>query len=275
MLREQTFDTGAVTLNYAAGPDDGPPLVLLHGVTGRWQSWLPVMPDLALHWRLFALDLRGHGRSGHAAGAYRIDDYAGDVLALLRGPIGEPAVLVGHSLGAIIAIAVAAAAPETVRAVVLEDPPLAAFRHESLRDRPEHGPFTAMRDLVRAGLPADELAAALADLQPERDAAALRTWATALQHLDPDVLTLIIEDRAKEGYDLDGCLGRMTSPTLLLQGNPALGGALADVDATRAAGLLPHGLHIRLPDVGHGIHAVDGGQPAAFCRIVHDFLESL
>lgn len=275
MLREQTFDADAVPLNYAAGPDGGPPLALLHGVTSRWQTWLPVMPDLALRWRLFALDLRGHGRSGRAAGAYRINDYAGDVLAFLRGRVGEPAVLVGHSLGAIIAIAVAAAAPDSVRAVVLEDPPLAAFRHEPLRDRPERGHFTALRDLARTDSSVDELAAALADLQPERDAAALRARAAALARLDPDVLTLLLEDRAKEGYDLDGCLRRMTCPALLLQGNPALGGALADVDAARAAGLLSHGLHIRLPDVGHGIHAADGGQPVAFCRLVHDFLESL
>lgn len=273
MLREQIFDTGAVSLNYAATPEGGPPLVLLHGVTGRWQTWLLVMPDLALRWRLLALDLRGHGRSGRAAGDYRINDYAADVLAFLR-QFSEPAVLVGHSLGAIIAIAVAAEEPEAVRAVVLEDPPLAAFRHQPLRDRPEHGPFTATRDLARSNLTLDELATAGATLRPDRDAAALRAWATTIDQLDPDVLTLILDDRAKEGYDLDALLPRITSPTLLLQGNPALGGALADVDADRAAALLPRGVHIRLPDVGHGIHAADG-QPRAFCRIVHDFLESL
>ena len=275
MLQEQIFDAGPVPINYAAGPAGGPPLVLLHGVTGRWQTWLSVMPDLAVRWRLFALDLRGHGRSGRAAGAYRIMEYAADVIALLRRQAGEPAVLVGHSLGAIIAIAVAAEAPDAVRAVVLEDPPLAPFRHQSARERAEYGRFTALRDLARSGRTVDELIAPLADLQPGRDAAALRARAVSLSQLDPDVLTLIIEDRAREGYDLDALLGQISCPVLLLQGNPALGGALADVDAQRAASLLVRGAYVRLLEVGHGIHVPDGGQPLTFCRIVHDFLESL
>ena len=275
MLQEQIFDTGVVPINYVAGPAGGRPLVLLHGVTGRWQTWLPVMPDLAMRWRLFALDLRGHGRSGHLAGAYRVMDYAGDVSALLRRQATEPAVLVGHSLGAIVAIGVAAEAPEAVRAVVLEDPPLAAFRHQQLRDRPEYEPFTTMRDLARSGRTVDELAAALVDLQPDRDAAALRARATSLSQLDPDVLTLILEDRAKEGYDLDARLQLINCPVLLLQGDPTLGGALEDVDAQRAAGLLARGTYVRMPEVGHGIHVAGQGQPSAFCRVVHDFLESL
>ena len=275
MLREQTFDTGVVPINYVVGPAEGRPLVLLHGVTSRWQTWLPVMPDLALRWRLFALDLRGHGRSGRVPGAYRVTDYADDVVAFLRRQVGEPAVLVGHSLGAIVAITVAAEASEAVRAVVLEDPPLAGFRHQRLRDRPEYERFTTSRDLARSGRTVDELVAALRDLQPDQDAVALRARATQLSQLDPDVLTLVLEDRAKEGFDLDACLRRLTCPVLLLQGNPALGGALADVDAHRAAALLTRGIYVRLPEVGHGIHADDQGQPITFCRLVHQFLESL
>jgi pimeloyl-ACP methyl ester carboxylesterase len=274
MLQEQTFDSGAVSINYVADQASGPPLVLLHGVTSRWQGWLSVMPDLALRWRLLALDLRGHGRSGHAAGAYRIMDYADDVIAFLRKQTGESAVLVGHSLGAIISIAVAARAPELVRAVVLEDPPLAGFRHERLRDRPEYARFIASRDLAASGKTVEEIAAALAPFQPGADAAALRARAFSLHQLDPEVLTFVVEDRAKEGYDLDVLLRQIACPVLLLQGNPAHGGALIDADAQRAAGQLAHGTHVYLPNVGHGIHAADG-QPLAFARLVHDFLESL
>jgi pimeloyl-ACP methyl ester carboxylesterase len=274
MLQEQTFDTGAVSINYVADQASGPPLVLLHGVTGRWQGWLSVMPDLALRWRLFALDLRGHGRSGRAPGAYRINDYADDVIAFLRGPVAAPVMLVGHSLGAIISIAVAARAPELVRAVVLEDPPLAGFRHERLRDRPEYARFSASRDLAASDKTVEEIAATLATLQPDADAAALRARAFSLHRLDPEVLTFVVEDRAKESFDLDALLRQITCPVLLLQGNPALGGALLDADAQRAAGQLAHCTHVYLPNVGHGIHAADG-QPRVFSRLVHDFLESL
>jgi pimeloyl-ACP methyl ester carboxylesterase len=180
--------------------------------------------------------------------------------------------VIGHSLGAIIGIAVAADAPELARALVLEDPPLGAFSDQRLSHRQEHPHFTVMRDLARSGSSVDELAAALADLQPTRDAAALRARATALSQLDPDVLTLILEDRAKEGYDLDARLGRISCPTLLLQGNVELGAALEDSRAERARSLLTRGVFVRMPNVGHGLH---GDDPLGFCRIVNDFLESL
>src|SRR6266540_7424338 len=136
MLRERQFETGAVTLNYAEGPPGGPPLVLLHGLSYRWQSWLGVMPHIALRWHVYAADLRGFGRSGRVPGAYRVPDYAGDVVALLRGVADGPAVLVGHSLGAIVAIAVAADAPDLVRAAVVEEPPLGVFTDQPLADTP-------------------------------------------------------------------------------------------------------------------------------------------
>ena len=272
MLRERKVLAGSVSLNCVSAAEVGPSLLLLHGFTNRWQTWLPIMPSLALRWQLHALDLRGYGASDRTPDAYRITDYADDVVAVLQREIGAPTVIIGHSLGAIIATAVAARAPELVRAVVLEDPPLAAFRHERLRERPEHAGFLALHDLAREKRSPDDLLAVLSARRPELDCAAARAWATAIGALDPDVLTLVVEDRAKVGYDQDTCLRQITAPTLLLQGEPSLGGALSDGDALRAAGLLGYGTHVKLPHVGHGIHTAD---PAGFCRIVHDFLETI
>jgi pimeloyl-ACP methyl ester carboxylesterase len=123
MLRERQFTAGAVTLHYAETAEDGPPLVLLHRLSARWQTWLAVMPTLTLRWRLYAPDLRGFGRSSRAPGAYRALDYATDIAAFLREIVGRPAALVAHSLDAVVALVVAADAPELVRALVLEEPP--------------------------------------------------------------------------------------------------------------------------------------------------------
>jgi pimeloyl-ACP methyl ester carboxylesterase len=62
MLVEKLFDTGEVKLNYAEGPENGPPLVLLHGWTDRWHDFLPIIPTLILRWKIYALDFRGHGK---------------------------------------------------------------------------------------------------------------------------------------------------------------------------------------------------------------------
>src|SRR5262245_34535724 len=182
------------------------------------------MTAFAADWRVYALDLRGHGRSGRAPGAYRAVDYAADVVAFLRRRVGQPAVVVGHSLGAIVAIAVAADAPEAVRAVVLEDPPLRAYDDQDMADRPKPPEFTAWRDLAAAGLPRERLFATLAEREPGADAAALGARTLALSQMDPEVLTFILEDRAKDGYGLAARLRRIACPVLFLQGNAALGG---------------------------------------------------
>jgi pimeloyl-ACP methyl ester carboxylesterase len=270
---EHTFDAGAVALNYVAeGREDGPPLVFLHGVTVRWQTWLPVLTAFAPEWRLYALDFRGHGRSGRVPGAYRVVDYAADVVAFLRRRVGQPAVVVGHSLGAIVAIAVAADAPEAVRAVVLEDPPLGSFDDQAMADRPEHPVFTAWRDLAAAGLPRERLFAALAEQAPGDDAAALGERTLRLSQMDPDALTAILEGRAKDGYGLAARLRGIACPVLFQQGNVELGAAVDDARVTRARSLLARCTFEHFPDVGHAIHT---RQPFAFCRSVRAFLGSL
>ncbi|MFY9662418.1 MAG: alpha/beta fold hydrolase, partial [Terriglobales bacterium] len=73
-LVERTFDIGegqlAVRLNYAEGPAAGPPLVLLHGLGRRWQVFLPLIPALSMRWHIFAVDLRGHGKSSRVSRGY-------------------------------------------------------------------------------------------------------------------------------------------------------------------------------------------------------------
>jgi pimeloyl-ACP methyl ester carboxylesterase len=272
-VSEHTFDAGAVALNYAAeGREDGRPIVFLHGVTSRWQTWIPVMTAFAADWRLYGLDFRGHGGSGRVPGAYGAVDYAADVVAFLRQRVEQPAVLVGHSLGAIVSIAVAADAPEAVRAVVLEDPPLGVFDDQDMADRPERPAFTAWRDLAAAALPRERLFAALAEREPGADAAALGNRTLTLGQIDPGVLTAILENRARDGYELAARLRRIVCPVLLQQGNVDLGAAIDDARVARARSLLARCTFEHFPDVGHGIHSQ---QPFAFCRSVRAFLASL
>jgi len=271
MLVERTFDSGTVSINYAEEPGDGPLLLMLHGVTSRWQTFLNVIPMFAQRWHVVAADLRGHGRSGRADGQYRLMDNISDVVPLLRHLGGHPAVLIGHSLGAMITIGVASEAPELVRAVVLEDPPLGAFDGRPFGTRPEARRFMSTRELVRQGLSARELAARLAAGAPD-DPVGTRVRAASLSQLDPEVLTPIVENGAIENYDLGERLRRLACPTLLLQGNPEHGGALADTEARWAASLIPDCAHVYLKDVGHGIRAANGD---AFSQLVMSFLEAL
>jgi pimeloyl-ACP methyl ester carboxylesterase len=272
MFVERTFDTGTVSINYAEDANAGSPLLMLHGLSSRWQSWLNVTPAFTQRWHVIAPDLRGHGRSGHAEGHYGLMEYAADVIALLRHLGNVPAVLVGQSLGSMISIAVASEAPDLVRAVVLGDPPLGAFDGRPFALRPEYPRFVAHRDLAREGLAVPELISLLPPTMPGGDAVAVRFRAASLHQIDPAVLTAVIENRSIENYDLGERLRSLSCPILMLQGNPELGGALTDLEARWAASLIPDCTHVSLPNVGHNVHT---GEASTYVHLVTSFLESL
>ncbi|MFX0202490.1 MAG: alpha/beta fold hydrolase, partial [Candidatus Hodarchaeota archaeon] len=136
MLKEQTFDTGVVTINFAQGPASGPPLLLIHGGGDRWQYFLPLLPSLVLRWHVFALDLRGHGKSGRALGQYRPEHYAADVVAFLDSQFPGRVIILGHSLGGWAALLAAAQRPDKLAALILADPPLSIERFLEMESSP-------------------------------------------------------------------------------------------------------------------------------------------
>ena len=293
MLREQTFDADVVTIHYVEGPPSGPPLVLLHGGGDRWQYLLPIIPSLVMRWHVYALDLRGHGKSGRVPGQYRPEHYAADIMAFLKSQPTEPVILFGHSLGGWIALLAAAEQLAQVRALILGDPPLCTERWAAIEgSEGSIAQYRALQGLVRSGLSVSELASALADLPvwvagqdaplrygdlPGRDAAHLRGWAKTLSQVDPDVAQYHAEGRMKvymHKVDLDAVLRRMTCPVLLLQGDPSQGGVISDSDAEHALALLPNGVHVKLEGTGHSL-GMDTWEVAPLLRAVTSFLESL
>jgi non-heme chloroperoxidase len=109
-----------VRLNYAEGGDvGGRPVVLLHGYTDSWFSYSRVLPLLAPEYRAYAPSQRGHGDSERPVGGYAMADFAADVIAFMDA-LGLPqATVVGHSMGSLVAMETALAAPERVERLVL------------------------------------------------------------------------------------------------------------------------------------------------------------
>ena len=103
-----------------AGPEDGPPVVLLHGWPQHWWCWRGVIPALAdAGFRVLAADLRGSGWSDAPPGAYDKETLASDVLALLDALGIERTTLVGHDWGGWTSQLIALRAPERVERLVL------------------------------------------------------------------------------------------------------------------------------------------------------------
>ena len=114
-----TLPTG-VTLRYVeAGPADGQPLILLHGLTDTSRSWSMTLPLLERKYHVLIPDQRGHGASDAPACCYAVPDFAGDLVALMDAERIARATIVGHSMGGFIAQYTAIAYPERVERLVL------------------------------------------------------------------------------------------------------------------------------------------------------------
>lgn len=269
-------------LNVATGPENGPRLVMLHGVCRRWQDFVPVIPSLAGRWRLELVDFRGHGGSERGS-AYRVVDYVDDAVEQLRAA-QRPVVIYGHSLGAMVALAAAVRATDSVRALVLEDPPFETLG-AAIRRTPFFAQFAGVQRILTDGTPAEQLPAALASIEvpaPDgrgavrlgelRDAVSLRFMAWCLEAFDPRALVPLVEGHWMDGYDLEAIARRVRCPTLLLQANPARGGMLSVETAARLAAVLPDCTLVERPEAGHLIHWQD---TEATLRIVQAFLETV
>jgi pimeloyl-ACP methyl ester carboxylesterase len=283
MLSEKSFPAAELRLNYVTGPPSGPPLVFLHGVTRRWQDFLTFLPSFAWRWQVHGLDFRGHGRSERCPGRYLVVDYVRDAVSFLDSELTQPAVLYGHSLGALVAIAAAAQRPEKVRAVVLEDPPAPVLVRE-IRRTPFHALFTGFRHLLSQEHDVLALSRNLAELTLPangggnvrlgqiRDATSLRFTARSLLHMDPEVLSPLIEGRWLEGYPVEQSCRGVRCPVLLLRADETFGGMLPPRDAEQLAAWMSDCTVIHAPGVGHLLHWL---QPETTTRHVTGFLEAL
>jgi pimeloyl-ACP methyl ester carboxylesterase len=260
----------------------GPVLLLLHGVTRCGADWEPLLPALAAHWKVIALDQRGHGTS-QRAGSYLVTDYVADVVRFMQEETADPVVLFGHSLGAMVAAAVAAELPDRVRGIILEDPPFHTMGNR-IAGSTWQAQFTGMREAARKGGSVEEITDALADIRLPasggafkrlgdlRDRASLAWSAQCLSQLDPEVLTPVIEGRWLDGYDFPDALSRARCPTLLLQADPSAGGALTDADTESLKSIVSDCQQVRFHGCGHNLHR---DRPESVLRAFADFAATL
>lgn len=286
-VREATFNTGNVVLNYAQVLAPGSPLLLLHGGNARWQSFESILPNLASTWQIYAPDFRGQGRSSWVPGTYRLQDYTDDTIAFLRHHVHEPAALFGHSLGGMVALLVAAQYPDGIRAVAVGDAPLSSrsWHEHILQSRLR---IEAWRDLCGGYKSIEEIIERLKDAPFERpgagESAPMRevmgeddpifAWLAAnLYQSDPDTVTAVLErfPITADGYEMDIVLPAIRCPVLLLQADPASGGLMTNEEVALALPKLVRPSHVRLHGSSHALHHV---QPEAVAGALTAFLRS-
>jgi pimeloyl-ACP methyl ester carboxylesterase len=234
----------------AEGSEDHPPpahrplAVLVHGVSSSSRTWWRVGPALVGRgFQVLAVDLRGHGASPRTVAGLSVADLAADVAET----VGDDPVdlLVGHSLGALVALELVGRRPGFARRLVVEDPP---------------GSTSVDWAALAAGIEADTGRAATDPeaLRRELDAAN-PTWLPGeaerrvadLANCDGQAVAAAL--RGGVAFDLAALLAAADLPTLLLLAEEALGSNLTGLDRKAAVEALRDGTTRVLP-AGHSLH---------------------
>lgn len=241
-----------------------PSVLLLHGVQSSHTTWWQAAADLGeLGWQVSALDLPGHGgRSAADTTLPWIDALAADVLAQCAD-VGPFDLVVGHSLGAIVALAAATREPGLARGVLIEDPPGlgdGGVDVQVVADEIEQDVAAARRD------PAARVDAVLTQNPLWSRGDAEQAVANCLS-LDADA---VVSSLRASHWDLPALVRACPLLVQLLAASPATSTVIG---ADRAAlfDLLPAD-RVAVVASGHGIHR---DRPALWLRTVLGFAESL
>lgn len=222
--RRGSLQVGATSLSYLEWGGEGRDLLLLHGITSNAQTWWRVAPALVrAGFHAVALDMPGHGYSAETAD-HRIPSLARLVAGAARQLGMQRPVLIGHSWGGAVALAMAAAdagiAPERV---VLIDPALSLSA--------EIGKTRIANFTKGIGAQADALAPAIAAANPDWHERDVYWKAEAMQQCRAEA---VIGFFTKSGdWDLTPQLAEVEVPLLLLVADPAA--TIIDADTRRRA----------------------------------------
>ncbi len=249
----------------------GEPLLLLHGFTGCAANWQDAMGELQSRYRVFAIDLPGHGQTAapNEPAHFAMPFVARQISVFIGDVIGGSANLLGYSMGGRLALCIALDHPVCVQKLLLESasPGLASLAERQARIASDEAlAMRIVRDGIEPFMDAWErlpLFASQAQV-PQRARARLR--ALRLQN-DPAGLALSLRGMGTGAQpSLWDRLPAWTKPTLLITG--ALDAKFVEINRAMAQ-RMPHALHHIVERAGHAVHFE---QPDLFIALLKGFL---
>lgn len=254
------FDNDGCQLHYE-DHGHGAPLLLVHGLGSSTRDWEYQIPVLSRHYRVLALDVRGHGRSDKPREAYRIADFADDVAALLEHLRLDAVHLVGISMGGMIGFQLGVDRPQLLRSLTIVNS-APEVKPRNLRERLE----IAKRWTLSRLLGLETIARALGRLLfPRPDQAELRRKVEE-RWPQNDKRAYLASLDAIIGWGVRERLANITCPTLVVA---------ADRDYTPVE--LKRAYVAEMPDarllvIQNSRHATPLDQPERFNRALLAFL---
>jgi pimeloyl-ACP methyl ester carboxylesterase len=289
---EQLVELGEVQMNYVtAGDSSNPALLLVPGQTESWWGYEQALPLLAEHFQVYAVDLRGQGRSTRTPARYTLDNIGNDLVRFIDIVIGRPTFVSGLSSGGVLTAWLSAyATPGQVIGAHYEDPPL--FASEV---RPATGP--GVRQAIGAifGLWStylgdqwsigdwDGAVTAAPDVLPQWMQPAFIPPSTPPQNLkeyDPEWGRAFYSGTVAASCDHERLLRSVKVPVLLTHHfrrvDPETGclmGALSDLQANRVRELLAEaGVAVDYRSFERMGHSMHGQDPSLFADTLLDWV---
>lgn len=251
-----------MTLSYAAqGDPRSPAIVLLHGYSDSWPSYRPLMAALSKGFRVIALSMRGHGESSKPTSGYATSVFAADVAAAMDKLGIAEAILVGHSMGSLVAQQFAMIYPKRVTRLIL----IGAFA--TIKGNPAVEALWR-DDVANLSDPVDPAFARgfqLESLAGPVDAAFIEGVVAESLRLPASVWRNVLRVLLNE--DHSGRLGEISAPTLIIWGDRD---AFCDrAEQEYLARSVPDARLVVHAGVGHAPHWENPGRVAA---AITDFL---
>ena len=255
--RSQTLSVNSLGVRYLEwGDAAAPPVVCVHGYTSSAEAFNAPARHFQDRFRLIVPDVRGHGESAWSPdGAYQYADQASDLGALVDALRLDRFVLIGTSMGGIIAMTYAGAHADRLAGLVLNDigpdvedgskritsmvgsrPEKFATLEDAIAWRRQASPVTASRSAE------DQRELALGVLR--RDAAGAWIW-----KMDPAYIQQRVQQGPPRRPDLWPVLAKVPCPTLVVWGTAS--DVLSEAQAKRMVQVLPHGELVSVPGVAH------------------------
>ena len=254
-------------LSWGAEHTTLPAAVLVHGITSSALSWVRVGPALARRYRVYAIDMRGHGDSVHSApGTYGLRQTADDVAAFIEALHLERSLLIGHSWGGANAIVLASGAwsqgpTPAFSQVILEDPASNFGQGDPVERAAGY-----IKDIGRSP---EELRPEIIASSPGWTSADIEGKIDAMQKVTREAVISVFADAGHEGSILP-YLSHISAPTLLLRADEHQGTLLNADTWERARQLLP--AHSRAIEIAGATHNIHRNKFPEFMQAVDNFL---
>lgn len=238
------------------GDPASPPVVFIHawGLSGdMWSAQIPALIEAGL--RPVTYDQRGYGRSGRTAQNYDLDSLADDLAVVMEALDLRDAVLVGHSLGAHVAVRyLSRQTDDRVRKVVLSAPGAPVLRRsDDNKAGIEEAVFEASRAAMAGDIGAFVDATSSEDYFGSRPVSpALADW-TRRQIIDAPLHVLLETHKTFTRADLRSELAQLLLPTLILHGSADRSAPL-ETTGRQTAALIPSCRIVVFDGAGHGLY---------------------